>query len=352
MKYKSKFSKQETGVLVPQILCDEHLKIYTSAQLKVILYLFGNEGKAFSEEEIAETLRLDLQEVNDSLLYWSACSIIEEENTAQTQPEKFIPSFTAGQPEKPSKPAVSENMSIPSKPSQSEILQRIEEQEEIGLLFNEAQAKLGKTIGYDGQCTLLLLLDHYGLPVDVIYMLLEYCRSVGKTNYAYIEAVGRDWGIKEIDTIDKAAARMESLHFANAAWARFSAFAGLKNPKPTAKQAEYLDLWLNQWSFTPEMIEKAYEEMVQTTGKLNFGYMNKILLRWHTEGKLSLDAVNKEIEEKRSNLNKENKSNTNKNAYRTPAEKNLDSGSGAGYDLNKFIERSKKPIKYERKNKS
>ena len=106
----------------------------------------------------------------------------------------------------------------------------LEESPEIGFLFNEAQAKLGKTIGYDGQCTLLLLHDHYGLPTEVSFMMIDYCVSIGKSNYAYLEAVGKDWGTREIDTLEKAAEQISILKSANTVWKEFSQYAGITNP--------------------------------------------------------------------------------------------------------------------------
>ena len=91
-----------------------------------------------------------------------------------------------------------------SKPTSDQIACRLMEEPALRLLYAEAQQKLGRTIGYDGQSTLLMIHDQYGLPVEVILMILEYAASQGKTSMAYIAKMGRDWGEREIDTLEKA----------------------------------------------------------------------------------------------------------------------------------------------------
>ena len=223
-----------------------------------------------------------------------------------------------------------------SKPSSAEIATRIEESPDIGYLFNEAQRKLGKTIGYDGQCTLLLLHDHYGLPVEVLFMLIDYCVSVGKTNYGYLETVGRDWGNREIDTLDKAAEQISALRKANSLWIDFSKAVGISNPRPTTKQSEYLRRWSTEWGFGIDMIILAYEEMANHTGKLSFAYIEKVLINWKNLGYKTPAEVENGREEQKA---------------KKPSASG-EKSSSASYDLGEFKERSLHgELKYERKKK-
>jgi len=131
---------------------------------------------------------------------------------------------------------------------------------------------------------LLGLHDNHGLPVEVIFMLLQYCVDIEKTNNGYIEAVGRDWGKREIDTIDKAADQIAALKENLAAWKQLRKMAGLHAPRPTSAQCELLCRWQREFRFDIEMIFLAYEEMANHTGKLSFSYMNKVLEGWHAAG--------------------------------------------------------------------
>jgi len=114
-------------------------------------------------------------------------------------------------------------------------------------------------------------------------MLLQYCAEAGKANNGYIEAMGRDWGRREIDTIEKAGEQIAALKENLALWGEFRRQAGLHAPKPTAAQGEHLRRW-RAMGYGMDMIFAAYEEMAEHTGKLSFTYMNKVLETWHAAG--------------------------------------------------------------------
>lgn len=143
---------------------------------------------------------------------------------------------------------------VPSRPTAAEIAQRAEESADIKFLLLETQNKLGRTIGYDGQCTLLMMHDTYGIPVEVILMIIEYAVSIGKSSFHYIASIGKDWGEREIDTIEKADEQISRLNSVNRVWASFAAMAGLSNSRPTQAQTKYIVTWNREWGFSTEMI--------------------------------------------------------------------------------------------------
>jgi DnaD/phage-associated family protein len=227
----------------------------------------------------------------------------------------------------------------PARPTSEQIKARCSESEDIRFLFNEAQAKLGKTIGYDGQSTLLMMHEEYGLPVEVILMIIEYCVSVGKTSFGYISCIGRDWGEREIDTLEKADEQIETLNACNTLWAKLAQAIGSKNPRPTTKQSAYINRWSKDWGFSFEMIYLAYEEMADHTQSLQFGYMDRILKNWHEAGLKTPEDVEKF---KRERLSKQqNKANSIK--------RKNGSSNPASYDLDEFKRRSlHEPLVYEK----
>lgn len=329
MFYSVDKSKMNSVFSVPNDIVDNHIRLANENQIKILLLILRNNGKADNPEELSKALKIDIDDVNDCLKYWMLMGMLKQEETPQSnEPVKFVPL-----PKETQKKA--EVTSTPSKPSNSEIAQRIDESPEIGHLMVEAQGKIGKTIGYDGQCTLLLLHDHYGLPIEVLFMLIEYCVSVGKTNYSYIEAVGKDWGEREIDTLEKAAIQIDSLNNANRLWTEFAKYAGIKNPRPTLKQAEYLRRWKDEWKFSDDMIFRAYDEMATNTGKLSFGYIDKVLKNWNNEGYKTIANV-EDGQKKRAESIKQSGTNS----------------ASTSYNLDEFKNRSiHGELKYERKKK-
>lgn len=340
MSYSVNTSMFMSIFAVPTDIVDKHIRLANEHQLKVLLWILRNSPENPDLDEMCKALKINISDATDYLQYWVLTGVLKSDDAEPVQsafkaPEKESPAITAVSSPAKEKEKAEEIILAPSKPSSSEIAERIEESPEIGHLFNEAQAKLGKTIGYDGQCTLLLLHDHYGLPTDVLFMLIEYCVSIGKTNYSYIQAVGKDWGTREVDTLDKAAEQITSLRKANTLWRDFAKYAGIVNPRPTTSQSSYLRRWSDELKFSIDMIILAYEEMANHTGKLSFNYIDKVLSNWHSSGYKTPEDV--------ANASAQKKEKKPKSAE----------SANASYDLEKFKERSiHGELKYERKKKS
>ncbi len=332
MSYSVNPSLFKSIFAVPTDIVDKHIRLANGDQLKVLLWILRNSTDNPDINEMCKSLKINPSDADDYLQYWVLTGVLSKNG------ETVIPSPVEVKKEEKTAEVKKADITpvAPSKPSSKEILERIEESPEIGHLFNEAQKLLGKTIGYDGQCTLLLLHDHYGLPTEVLFMMIDYCVSIGKSNYAYLEAVGKDWGTREIDTLDKAAEQITILKKANSVWKEFAQNAGINNPRPTVKQTEYLRRWSNEWKFSISMILLAYEEMANHTSKLSMGYIDKILINWRDKGFKTPADVEKASEEQKNNK---------------PVSK-TNSGNDASYDLDKFMQDSLHgELKYERKKK-
>ena len=158
---------------------------------------------------------------------------------------------------------------------------RLQESEQLRLLFAEAQNILGKTVGYDGQSTLIMMHDSYGLPVEVILMAIEYNKNKGKTGFASISKTGREWSELEIDSIEGAIEYIESHNVVDEAWQKLRSMTEISNKNPTQKQKRLLNAWIKEYGFNTDMIYFAYEEAIDNTGKISFEYMDKVLSSWH-----------------------------------------------------------------------
>ncbi len=325
---------------VPSDIVDKHIRLANGHQLKVLLWILRNSPDTPDLNEMCKALKITKDDATDYLQYWVENGILSgnDDTYSETEIKEVISSPEKTAEDLPAvKPKINTEQVAPSKPSSAEILTRLEESPEIGHLFNEAQMKLGKTIGYDGQCTLLLIHDHYGLPTEVIFMMIDYCASVGKTNYSYIQAVGKDWGLREIDTIEKAAEQIEALRNTQTLWTEFSKAAGITNTRPTTKQMDIVRRWSEEFKYKVDVIILAYEAMAENTGKFNLNYMNKVLANWYGKGYRTPEDIENGEAEFQKAKNKPVKTAGNDNA---------------SYDLEKFKEQSlHSELKYERKKK-
>lgn len=343
MSYKIHPSAWGAVFPVPSQIVDKHIRLAGATQLKALLWLLRHASDTVNIEELSAAIGQKPADTIDALQYWLENGIIAtDDSTAEDGPKRRKDDVKTTPVEKESKESKeskenkeSKDVAAPktptdqeqekeldkdkdkekdkpktlpalpvAKPSYEQILARAKESPEIKYLFSEAQMKLGRTIGYDAQCTLLMMHDQYGLPVEVILMILEYAVSVNKIAYSYISGIGRDWGEKEIDTIEKADEQITSLRTVNSLWKKFSAMAGLTNPRPTAAQVPYLRSWGTAMRYDVEMIYLAYEQMANHCQKLSLPYMDKVLKTWYNAGIKTPEDVEKAGKERTAQKSK------------------------------------------------
>lgn len=337
MNYKVNPDSLSAVFMVPSQIVDQHIKLVGGQQLKVLLWTLRHAGEGFDMEKMCRDLNFSAPDAQDYLQYWVETGILVSDGNTKT-----VSAFAPAKPEKKEEPAAPKKELpdiVPSRPTAAEIAQRAEESADIKFLLLETQNKLGRTIGYDGQCTLLMMHDTYGIPVEVILMIIEYAVSIGKSSFHYIASIGKDWGEREIDTIEKADEQISRLNSVNRVWASFAAMAGLSNSRPTQTQTKYIVTWNREWGFSTEMIFLAYEQMAEHCQKMSFPYMNKVLESWHTNGIKTPSDVEKANKPVSSPNSPQNKSKAN-------------AGHASSYDLNEFNRSAmQKPIVYKKKNK-
>ena len=319
---------------VPAVVADKHLKLAGAAQIKVLLWLLRHAAENPTMDELCKALSMKSADAADAMQYWVECGIVladGKEAPPQEQPEYAKPAKDNTPVE--IKPEISY-----VRPTAEQILNRTRESAEIQFLFNEAQKKLGRTIGYDGQSTLLMIHDFYGLPVEVLLMLTEYCVSIGKNSLGYISKAAKTWSEKEIDSIEKADEQIRLLRRCDGTWRRLCEMTGISTPRPTASQSSYLARWTNELKFDIEMIYLAYEEMANRTDKISFPYMNKVLQSWFDQG-FTTPLMVEQANEQRNAEKKRNTSAPKKSG-----------GYEASYDIDEFDRRSESsPLVYKKR---
>lgn len=316
MSYKINPNVYASTFPIPTKVADESLKMAGPAQLKTLLWVFRHPAEEYDCKVIAKEIGYKEYDVRDAMIFWENQGIFLPGEGHAPITDK-IPAETKAQPVKQKLPEMK-----PVGLSYEQIEARCKESTEVAAMFNDIQKVLGKTIGYNGQSVLLMLHDGYGLPIEVIYMLVEYCVSVGKTAFSYIAKVGKDWGEKEIDTIEKADEQIAVLNACNSVWREFAAMAGIQNPKPTSAQSAYIRTWTQEMKFSVEMIYLAYEETLDHSGKISFPYMNKVLANWNDKGLKTPEAVEKEKEVFRSKISqKKNETSYDMDEFKRRADK-------------------------------
>ena len=338
-------NKYSGVVVLPSEIAKKHLKLSSANQLKVIIYAFFRSGDAFSAEEISAGTGVNVEEVKDALSYWKEHGFILSENEAVPASEEKKEEIPLKQEEKV---IIPEKRSVipannPQKLNYNEICTRIAESEGVRILLNEAQMRLGRTIGTGDQSSLILLHDYYGLPVEVILAICEFAATRGKaSNMNYIYKIGVDWSQREIDTLERADEELKSIEKVNSTWTAFASQVRLPASQPTSAQEKYLSQWTGEWGFSVNMLALAFAEMSENTDKVSFPYMHKVLTSWYKKGIKTPEAVEEEKirfrkEQDEKLLNKQKKSQSQEKAALTP-------DPNASYDILRAEQRARQQV--------
>lgn len=315
MEYSLDIGAWNTVFAVPCALVDKHIKLAGKEQLQVILWLLRHGGENVSADELAEALGISRDSVLDALDYWIDRGLVAEKSgkllpVPQAEAPKNPEAMAASEPTAPEteqKPAPEAKPLPPkkrmAKPDASYLAARARESDAIRSLLQEAEATLG-ILSPAMTAVLLASCDDYGLPVEVVAMLLHYAKEVGKTGAAYIDSVARDWAESGVFTLEAAEAKLQELSEKRLAWGKVSIAAGLPKRSPSKKEEEAAYRWVYEWNFLPELLSAAYERCVDNTGKFSAAYMNRILERWYKKGIKTMEQVTAEEQSRQEETKK------------------------------------------------
>ena len=188
-------------------------------------------------------------------------------------PESKLPAYET----KPSAPAVSRNK-----------LQDLKGREEVRQLLFIAEQYLGRTLTSTDVETLLYLYDEVHISAELLEYLIEYCVSKGSPSMAYIKKVGLSWAQQKITTVSQA---KEETNLYNKNYFTILRAFGISNRNPLDKEIQYMNLWLNQYGFTLDIITEACSRTVLSTGKASFSYADSILESWFKKGVRHLSDI-------------------------------------------------------------
>lgn len=288
---------------VPCAVVDRELNKANPDYVVVLLWILRHAGEAFTAATIHTSLsRISEETAQEALLYWQQQGLLRMEENDELYPANSqpLPGESVSIPPVPTPPPAEEKTpaqhlpSRPQKPDNAFVAKRMGESEEIAFLMQEAQQILGRLISNGDSASLLMIHDNFGLPVDVILMLLQYAVSIEKPNMRYIEKVAINWADEEIFTHEKAEEKLRQLSEHSRAWRCVEQLLGITHRSPTKAEDELSARWILEWGFSPDLIREAYERCVNQTGRMNIKYMNKILERWRKEGVSTLQQAQQE----------------------------------------------------------
>lgn len=267
MKYLINPSAFIGAFAVPSTVVDKYIKLSSAVQLKVLLVCMRNASSPIDSDEIAKIIGISVSEVDDAILYWSECDVLNTETPAAKTAE-----------------VKEEIVSRLEKPNRVDVAKRGNEDPKIRFLLREAQMKFGRNLKTNEASTFVWLCDDLGLDVSVLLLLIEYAVSENKKNISFIEKTAIKWKENGVETlvdaeneIKKAAQNKLAV---SVVWKAF----GIDSRKPSENEQKYCNIWVNEWGINSELLLRAYNICIDNKSKLVFQYINTVLENWHKKG--------------------------------------------------------------------
>ena len=181
--------------------------------------------------------------------------------------------------------------------SEQDVLGAMDADMDFRQLYGEIQRLLGRTLTTEELKILLGFTRYLGLPMDVISVLVCYCkdkaRQKGSTRNPSLRSIEKEayaWAEQGVDTMEEAVAFIQTQNMRRSRLGKLLQILQIRGRNLTAGEEKYAQKWLDM-GFADEVIALAYERTCLNTGGLSWAYMNKILTRWHDAGLFTLEQV-------------------------------------------------------------
>ncbi len=180
-----------------------------------------------------------------------------------------------------------------------DVLTAMDSDNEFRMLYGEVQRLLGRNLNTEELKILLGFVRYLGLPLEVISMLVSYCkdraRQKGSLRNPSLRAIEKEayfWAEQGIDTLEAAAAYIHNQNVRNSRMGALLRTLQIRGRTLTPGEERYANAWLSM-ELPDELIALAYEKTCLNTGNFSWPYMNKILVSWHEAGYKTPEQVQK-----------------------------------------------------------
>lgn len=333
MNYKVNWSCSDGAFAVPDSAVD-NIKLASGKAAKVLFYIMRYKTAATENAaDIAAQLdkNMTAEDVEDSLSFWEQVGVICPSETAAAPLARVTAPVEIARPKAPTpaaKPQISSEKAVERAVkmlSSAEIAEKVKNSQNIAFLLSGAETVFGKPLNNTEQRTLIWLCEYYSMGSDILLMLIEFCKSINKTNIGYVERIAVSWYEKDITTHERADAEIKRLQIYSSLEGRIKTRLEL-NRALTPKEKEIVGEWAAS-GVTIELVELAYERTVQATGKAAFPYMKKIIENWLANN-IRTPADAEKYEQNRT----------------VPQQAAVTASDTHSYDLNKLLQHAKNNI--------
>ena len=202
------FIHANKSVPIPMEFINKYMPQANATYVKVYLYglLKCYENEDVSNADIAEALDILETDVNKAWRYWKRVGLVHSEGKG-TIVFDTIPSQKAESKEDTAEATVQETKAETEKAkeiSMKDLAKAMEINPKMKETVKMAEQLLKKTLSRREVTSLYNFTEWYGMSQEMVLVLLEYCVTVDKTSFAYIEKVASGWNEQGINTLESA----------------------------------------------------------------------------------------------------------------------------------------------------
>lgn len=270
----------------------------SSLEIKLLVLLASEKmfRDNFSCEEAANALSASTDEINAALRF--LC-----ENKLVCADEKTVGDISV-RVKKPGDRTVTVVKSGKDTPSYTgdEIERIFAQNSRLGGLVDSCQRILGKMFTLIEINRIISLSDYYRLDNEYIERLCKYAAGIGKSSVPYVDKTARelyDQGITTVSELEKKIKHLEEIATLEGFVRRLF---GIGERRLTAKETRFIEQWA-EFNYPEDVIELAYEVMIDNGKEASMPYMNKVLTNWRDAGHTTAQQVMESIEKYRQTKN-------------------------------------------------
>lgn len=286
--FRLKSNNEDLGhTLLENVFINHYMPQAPGSFVKVYLlglkYAQNHSSISLSNETIAKTLGITEEEAAEAWKYWVSQGIV-----------KLIP-YSHG-----SEDLAVEFLSI------KELMLNIKEKKpqidkyspdriiaarqnfRIKDMFEYIKKIYGREPSPNEMFTYLDWIDDYGMPPELVILLVDDCCSRGKKDMPYLKQVAKNWFDAGINSLEKANEYTEKHKEKWQKYGKVLSFFRLGAPSQVQEQLLYK--WFYEFNYSEEVVLKACS-LTANTMKPSFSYLDKILSEWNSKDLKTIQEV-------------------------------------------------------------
>ena len=309
MFFKEVNKKDSGDTIISNIFIDIFMPMANGLYVQVYLmgYRQACDPKAnpnFNNVSLAKNLGVPLSDVINAWKYWEQKNIVKMHKNGVDDDFDFSIEFIDLRNYYNNN---IDNSVVQPVQSDTDKLLEARDNPSIVRMFNSINKIIGRPLAPSENIKILELINEYNLTPDLVVYAYEYSKEQKNGNpkpLIYVESVLRNWYDANIISVEDAKNSFTARKDRYSIYRSVLNQLGFSNRQPTDSEKEIIDIWIDKYNFSQELISYACSKSINTPNP-SISYINGIIENWYSKDITTLEDVKKEEEEFRANKQKE-----------------------------------------------